>query len=694
MSPIRNQALLGVILQQAGLVSAERVKLALEQQSQSGKKAKIGEILAERGDLNQETADFFAERWFELATEQPKQPIGQYLKQAGLLNEQQIQTILEEQKRTQLKFGELAIAKGWLKQTTIDFFLRYLLQQSNLHSQTEVKEVNKVTDPADAVSQSEQISSDTGKHDKFLESREQQEYSRKVHEGFLQIKRKLLKLDDGDSYSEATLDRVLLWTGGQSTLTQKLFKLLSENSISLTPDEESEQIDYLVQTKLLDNWENNELGKHLQTIKDRLLNNWQCESKKLLELYRQILSQTVEIDRTKEQQELLNMGLVVKQQDRLVVANRIYQSIFSYDWVSKQLSDQTKKHKPNQAVSNSSEPSYKLLPRDRDNSIQQGKDRRQKAQQSYSNSEKTETYGRSNFFQFKNILLLLTFIGLLLLLFNNVAKRTAVRTAFWKGNQLLEQKLYTQAIAQYDRLLDRDSNYYAAWTYRGYALAGLQRYEEMHESCSTATIIESNAVYAWNCQGEALYNLSRYQEAIAAFDRAIALDRTEPIFSLNKGKSLKALGKDEESIAVVREAVEILEQIEAVKGKEGISNEFAVALTFLGNSYLKKGEEQTAIDSYTRALSYVPNYFPAQIGKGIALNIIERYSKAQNVFESILNNASLTPTQQAQTWFYLGQALCSSQQNSSGIAALEKAMKLKPDYKIAEQTIERCSRLV
>ena len=647
MSPIRNKVLLGVILQQAGLVSAVRLKQAIERQK-VGNKDKIGEILASMRDISQQTADFFAEGWFKLVEEKTKQPIGQYLKQAGLLTDRQIQTILEEQKQTELKFGELAIAKGWLKRATVNFFLHHLETESSI-KKIEAMQANK--------------------HSGVLTS-EQLEYSQKIHEGFVQIKRKLLKLED--RYSEATLDRVLWWTGGQSVLTQKLFELLSQKA-DIT-HREIEQIDYIVHTMFLNDWENNELGKHLQAIRDRL-DNSQCQPQRLLELYQKILSETVPIDTSKEQQELINIGLVVRQQERAVVANRIYRLIFNHSWVSKQLKSGDRED--NRTIVIESKKIPKIVSNSSDKNIS---DRRQFDR----TIQKTNNYSK-----LKNALLLLTFVGLLSLLFDNIAQRIEVRAAFQKGNRSLKQKLYDRAIVEYDRILDRDSNYHKAWTYRGYALSGLEKYQEMVESCSTATIIEPNAAYAWNCRGEALFHLEKNIEAIDAFDRAIAINKTEPIFLINKSRSLRALGKNEESITTIRSAIEILEQIEAVEDERDISNEFAIALTFMGNSYIQK-EQQAAIDSYNRALTYVPDYFPAQIGKGVALNMAKRYDRARDEFNNILNNAALTPTQQAQTLFYLGQTLCSLQQNLSGIAQIEKAIALQPDYETA-RALEQCT---
>ena len=67
------------------------------------------------------------------------------------------------------------------------------------------------------------------RHQPIADSTNSIEYSEKVYAGFLEIKRKLLKIDSQKYYSEKTLERVLFWTGGQSFLTRKLFMLLAEN---------------------------------------------------------------------------------------------------------------------------------------------------------------------------------------------------------------------------------------------------------------------------------------------------------------------------------------------------------------------------------------------------------------------------------------------------------------------------------
>jgi tetratricopeptide (TPR) repeat protein len=663
----RNKVPLEIVLQQAGLVSGQEVKQALKQQ-QVQRGLKIGEILASQGQINSKTADFFAERWSSLLVEKNKQPIGQYLKQAGLLNEQQIRVILTEQKQTEQKFGELAIAKGWLRQATLDFFLRYLKPESLAPAKVSNVRQEKLTNLAAVNLDAPDENSSIFTKESLLESVEQQDYSQRVHEGFLKIKRRLLKIEGQDTYPEIALDQVLFWTGGKSFLTQQLFTLISDHKIVFTPGKEESQIDDLVQTKVLGEAKASSIASHFQTIEARLLNNQQCSPSKLLLLYQAILTKPVLVDDTKEEQELLNLGLVVRQQHRLVPANPIYQSVFDRDWAVEALNHQN---------SNSNNSKY------------DGR-RQEKNSAGIIVTPQTNRQAKNNPLKFQNIVILLALVGLLTIFFNNIVKRMTVRLAFQTGNELLKQKSFNKAIEQYNKLLNIDSNYFQAWTNRGYALAGIQKYEEMRESCSAATIIDPTAVYAWNCQGEALHNLQRYEEAVAAFDKAIAINKTDPIFLINKSESLSAMDKEVASIKAIQEAIGVLEKIEAIKGNNDIGGEFAVALTFLGNGYRKQNQEQNAVNAYDRAMSYSPKYFPAQIGKGISLSNAQRYLEAEQEFKRILKNTSLSKAQSAQTWFHLGKNFCNSAQYDSGIAAFEQSIKFKPDYKIAEEAKKLC----
>ncbi|MGK7956067.1 MAG: hypothetical protein AB4063_12580 [Crocosphaera sp.] len=121
---------LGSILQEAKLITAYQVETALKEQKNHPQR-RLGEILAEKGWVKQQTADFFAEEWekvIQQAQQGTPQSLGYYLREAGLIDDHQLRAILAEQGqgRMWMRIGALAVLKGWLNQTTVDFLLQHL----------------------------------------------------------------------------------------------------------------------------------------------------------------------------------------------------------------------------------------------------------------------------------------------------------------------------------------------------------------------------------------------------------------------------------------------------------------------------------------------------------------------------------------------------------------------------------------
>lgn len=117
---------LGEILIEAGLIPIHQLELALHEQKHTG--MRVGEILILHGWIKTETVNFFAEQWFEEIAESKKKPLVYYFTQAGLLNTEQVKAIarLQKLKHKKTRFHRLAVEQGYLKQSTVDFFLAYL----------------------------------------------------------------------------------------------------------------------------------------------------------------------------------------------------------------------------------------------------------------------------------------------------------------------------------------------------------------------------------------------------------------------------------------------------------------------------------------------------------------------------------------------------------------------------------------
>ena len=113
---------LGEILCRSGLISIAQLEVALYDQHEYNH-IRLGEILALRGWVKQQTADFFADKWPYIRVQENRHRLGYYFRQAALLDSSQIETILTEQQQKALRFGTLAVLHGWIAQQTLDFFL-------------------------------------------------------------------------------------------------------------------------------------------------------------------------------------------------------------------------------------------------------------------------------------------------------------------------------------------------------------------------------------------------------------------------------------------------------------------------------------------------------------------------------------------------------------------------------------------
>ena len=125
---------LGQILHQAGLISAAQIQLALRDQS-FNQQMLIGEILTLRGWIQEETVDFFVNLFPIFVEQKQEKPLGYYLKQAGLLDNNQVKYLLslQNQRQSWIRFGKLAVINEILKQDTVDFFLKNLCSRSYLN---------------------------------------------------------------------------------------------------------------------------------------------------------------------------------------------------------------------------------------------------------------------------------------------------------------------------------------------------------------------------------------------------------------------------------------------------------------------------------------------------------------------------------------------------------------------------------
>jgi len=130
----------------------------------------------------------------------------------------------------------------------------------------------------------------------------------------------------------STFQEILNWTGGQPFLTQKICDLIVKKRQSTHP--QFTNVEEVVISEIINNWQDD---THFTTIQTKLVGN-QKKAFETLDLYKEILEKRqIEYDCRSEGQTALRLsGLVLKNEGKLKLYNRIYEQIFNPSWVKQE----------------------------------------------------------------------------------------------------------------------------------------------------------------------------------------------------------------------------------------------------------------------------------------------------------------------------------------------------------------------
>ncbi|QGZ90856.1 AAA-like domain-containing protein [Microcystis aeruginosa] len=146
-------------------------------------------------------------------------------------------------------------------------------------------------------------------------------------------------LQDKVPNPQGVLEEVIEWTGGQPFLTQKICHLISTSRTGFGGESAANPINVgdFIQSQVISNWVSQDSPEHLKTIRNRLLNN-RVTGRRMLKLYQEILRNgEIPDDGSPDQIELRLTGLVVQDQQKLKVYNKIYRNVFNETWVTTEL---------------------------------------------------------------------------------------------------------------------------------------------------------------------------------------------------------------------------------------------------------------------------------------------------------------------------------------------------------------------
>jgi tetratricopeptide (TPR) repeat protein len=156
-------------------------------------------------------------------------------------------------------------------------------------------------------------------------------------------------------------------------------------------------------------------------------------------------------------------------------------------------------------------------------------------------------------------------------------------------------KRYNDAIACYDKAIELKPDYHQAWRDRGVALGNLRHHQEAFISFDKATQFKKDDAVAWLNRGLALEELEEYDIAIASFDKVIELKPDSYKAWNHRGYGLVRLGYDEEALLCFDKAL-------------SIQPDYANAYYNKAACYALQRKVELAIENLQTAIDLNPSY--------------------------------------------------------------------------------------
>jgi tetratricopeptide (TPR) repeat protein len=213
-----------------------------------------------------------------------------------------------------------------------------------------------------------------------------------------------------------------------------------------------------------------------------------------------------------------------------------------------------------------------------------------------------------------------------ILLVSMLLQAQPVKELITRGQQLLGEKKYIEALDVYNKAFKRDSTKYDVFTGRGTAYFELKEYQKCYDDFSRAIALEPDSALAYHYRANLMYVLNYTDEAIADntkaierttdekfllgcfvnrgsareqkrdykgayedFYRAYSYDTTDLSVLNNLGTVLDDLGRREEAIMFLKKAI-------------AIDSSFVGPYVNIGFQYTQIGRYEEALVYYTKAL--------------------------------------------------------------------------------------------
>ncbi len=294
-----------------------------------------------------------------------------------------------------------------------------------------------------------------------------------------------------------------------------------------------------------------------------------------------------------------------------------------------------------------------------------------------------------------SLILFLVFYALVNSNFYGVKDENDAFAHFYLGNAFYRKGYYGEALAQFERTVEIDSNYpygHLNWGATHYRLGNLKLAEEHFRR---ELVLNPAEERAYNYIGLVKQREGKNGEAVNWFEKALEVRSDFTEARVNLGITYESMGKNQQAISHLEEAIEldptlasahnILGRLHLQEGSiDRALGSFQKAVmseagnpTYrynLGLAYASKGMLNLASEQFERATELDPLFAEAHANLGNAYLAVGKLDEA---IESLREALSLNP-QLAEVHFNLGVAFMRKGLEDSSRAEFDKAVELEP----------------
>ena len=272
-------------------------------------------------------------------------------------------------------------------------------------------------------------------------------------------------------------------------------------------------------------------------------------------------------------------------------------------------------------------------------------------------------------------------LGILILIYGN---QTYARTKVWQNSETLWtdainknsntcdigyynrgvyyqdiEKNYEKALADYNKAIEINPNYYFAYSNRVSVYMNQKKYNLALIDLHKVIDFDSSFAKAYNNRGLIYFYQNKYAFAMADFNKVIKLDSNYASAYISRGLIYLNQNKYAFALADFNKVIEL-------------DSNYAPAYNNRGLVYEKTGHPDLALEEYTKTLKLDPNNELAYFNRGILFFNSRQYEKAKADF----NKAEKLNPSNSNAYANMGLTYLAGQQYNSALIEFTKAITL------------------